>query len=251
MPAGLKNAWSKMRAYLIRLSLIMAVCRVADSAGGGFEEITVADVENAAVLVEYFKGMARKAHGQINSFDTSSKVAYELISLLRENGEIKATADELRQMLPSAPDTAEATSKLIERISKEHDFIEFGRGWRHDSRVITLRLTEKTVGTVGTVGDPSDCPDILERKSEFASVPIAYRLSEPDEAYCDNCAQHTEQDITARPLRFTPEDRIWFASEVCRACGHEHPGLYDDGYVLYPEEVWGWYAIALEPMPTT
>lgn len=83
MPAGLKNVWSKMRAYLIRLSLIMAVCRVAQSAGDEVEEITVADVENAAALVEYFKGMARKAHGQINSFDTSSKVAYELISLLR------------------------------------------------------------------------------------------------------------------------------------------------------------------------
>jgi hypothetical protein len=170
MPSGLKNAWSKMRAYLIRLSLIMAVCRVAESAGAGFEEITVADVENAATLVEYFKGMARKAHGQVNSFDTSSRVAYELISLLREkDGEIKATADELRQMLPSAPDTAEATSKLIERISKEHNFIDFGRGWRHDGRVITLRLIEKPVGTVGTVGEPSDGPDILERKTEFAS----------------------------------------------------------------------------------
>jgi hypothetical protein len=89
---------------------------------------------------------------------------------LREKyGEIKATADELRQMFPSAPDTAEATSKLIERISKEHDFIEFGRGWRHDGRVITLRLTEKTVGTVGTVGEPLDSSDILKRKPEFAS----------------------------------------------------------------------------------
>ena len=72
-------------------------------------------------------------------------------------------------MFPSAPDTAEATSKLIERISKEHDSIEFGRGWRHDGRVITLRLTEKTVGTVGTVGEPLDSSDILKRKPEFAS----------------------------------------------------------------------------------
>jgi hypothetical protein len=170
MPAGLKNAWSKMRAYLIRLSPIMAVCRVAESADDEVEEITAADVENAAALVKYFKGTARKAHGQINRFDTSSKVAYELVSLLREkDGEIKATSDELRQMLPSAPDTAEATSKLVERISKEHDFIEFGRGWRHDGRVITIRLTEKTVGTVGTVGETSGSSDILERKPEFAS----------------------------------------------------------------------------------
>lgn len=75
-------------------------------------------------------------------------------------------ADELRKILPSAPDTAEATSKLVERISKKRDFIEFGRGWRHDGRVITLRLTENTVGTVG---EPSDSHDILERKPEFAS----------------------------------------------------------------------------------
>ncbi len=121
----MKNAWSKMRGYLIRLSLILAVCRVAESPGNEAEEITAADVENAAILVEYFKGMARKAHGHINSFDTSSKVAYELISLLRDEGEIKATADELRQMLPSAPDTAEATSRLIERAISQVSLSSF------------------------------------------------------------------------------------------------------------------------------
>ena len=59
----MKNAWSKMRAYLIRLSLIMAVCRVAETKPGDIEEITPIDGENAATLVEYFNGMARKSHG--------------------------------------------------------------------------------------------------------------------------------------------------------------------------------------------
>jgi hypothetical protein len=154
MSEGLKNAWSKMRAYLIRISLIMAVCRVAENDPGEDEKITAKDVENAAALVEYFKGMARKAYGQINSSDTTSKVAFELISLLRERSVIKASADELRQMLPSSPETPEATSRLVQNIAKTHPFIDFERGWKHDSRIIRLRLIEEEpVGTVGSVGE--------------------------------------------------------------------------------------------------
>jgi hypothetical protein len=99
-----------------------------------------------------------------------------------------------------------------------------------------------------------ECPNPVECAhscTEVCTVPIAYRLLEPDEAYCERCSQYREQDVVVRPLRFTPEDRIWFASEICRTCGYEHPGFYDDEYVERLKELWGWCVVALEPTPAT
>jgi hypothetical protein len=109
----------------------------------------------------------------------------------------------------------------------------------------------------------SDCPNpelCVQNCANFAAtcnpadeimVPIVYRLLEPDEAYCESCSQSREQDVAVRPLRFAPDDHIWFASEVCRTCGYEHPGFYDDGYVARLREWWGWSVVALEPTPAT
>jgi hypothetical protein len=157
LPPGLKNAWSKMRAYLIRLSFIMAVCRMAETDDDGDAEITEGDVENAATLFEYFKDMARKVHRQSDGSVTETKVASELIHLLRTgDGQKKATAAEFQRMLPSAPDTPEATSHMLERIAKGTAALEFERGYRGKERVIKISLLEeKTVGTVGTVGGES------------------------------------------------------------------------------------------------
>jgi len=160
MLPGLKNAWSKMRAYLIRLSLIMACCRMAETDDEEEAQITEVDVENAALLVDYFKDMACKVHRQSEGSVTRTKVASEIISILRgEGGQMRATAAEFQGMLPSAPDTPKATSHMLERIAKGTLALEFERGYRGKERVIKLSLnTEKTAGTVGTVGGDEQTP---------------------------------------------------------------------------------------------
>jgi hypothetical protein len=157
-PRGLRDTYPKLRAYLARLSLLMATCREIES--GGDTEITRRDVEAAATLMEYFEGVAKKVHHEIASSDTETRIAFELFSLLNRSGGHKtATADEFRRALPLAPDTPEATSKLLRKIVKKHPELILEDGWRGKERVMKISLVEKTVGTVGTDGGGPDEDD--------------------------------------------------------------------------------------------
>jgi putative DNA primase/helicase len=59
-PSRLKGPYSKLEAYLARLSLILAVARAADT--GVAERVEEDDVLAAVVLVDCFKGMARRVY---------------------------------------------------------------------------------------------------------------------------------------------------------------------------------------------
>jgi hypothetical protein len=59
-PARLKGPYSKLEAYLARLSLILALARAANT--GVAERVEEDDVLAAVVLVDYFKGMARRVY---------------------------------------------------------------------------------------------------------------------------------------------------------------------------------------------
>jgi hypothetical protein len=59
-PARLKGPYSKLEAYLARLSLILAVARAADT--GVAERVEEDDMLAAVVLIDYFKGMTRRVY---------------------------------------------------------------------------------------------------------------------------------------------------------------------------------------------
>jgi len=120
-------------------------------------EVGVGDVRNAAELIGYFEATARKAFCELASSDTALKNAFEVYKLLESQGGVwTATADEWRQALPSAPDTPEATSKLLRKIVGTTPRLVLEDGYRGKERAIKISLLEKTVGTVGE--EPAENP---------------------------------------------------------------------------------------------
>ena len=83
-----------MRGYLARISLILALCRCAES--GGVEQVEAEDVDNAAVIVAYFQTHARRVYGKLGSVTREDLLAGELRALLEDHGgEWRGTATEL------------------------------------------------------------------------------------------------------------------------------------------------------------
>jgi putative DNA primase/helicase len=60
----LRGPWSKLEAYLARLSLVLAMARVVRGPARA-ELVELEDVEAASVLLEYFKAHARRAYLQL------------------------------------------------------------------------------------------------------------------------------------------------------------------------------------------
>jgi hypothetical protein len=83
-PAHLEGVWSKLEAYLARLSLILALCRVADQ--GGEEQVEASDVLLASGLLDYFKAHARRVHVGLHGENIEDLLAEELAQFLREQG---------------------------------------------------------------------------------------------------------------------------------------------------------------------
>jgi hypothetical protein len=175
-PFRLEGVWSKLRGYLARLSLVLAVCRC--TAGRVTEErIEHEDVQAASQLLNYFKAHSKRVYAELSSPDPLEFLAADLKALLEESDgrRIEATATELYRMLeereaPSLPERAEELSKQALRIGERSCALEIKRGWRKEGgrkgrtrRVLRLALRdpeqENAVGPVVTVGpEQSDPP---------------------------------------------------------------------------------------------
>ena len=168
-PARLEGVWAKMRGYLARLSLVLAVCRCV--AGGLREErIEAEDVEAAAKLLDYFKAHARRVYAELSAPDPLDLLAGELRDLLEEaGGRWEGSATELHQVLHERdlvelPQRPEELSKLVLRIGERSPVLEVSQGWRkvggrkgNSKRVLKLAL-KNAVGPVVTV-DPEPVGD--------------------------------------------------------------------------------------------
>jgi len=163
LPEGMRAAIPKLREYLARISLIMAVCRMetdrsdrSDSFLNIFdvsEEVVREDVERASTLVWYFMAHLKKVHSRVDRYDTASIVASELVSYLNKKDGLSDTksASEWQKTLPSAPDTPEATSILLWKIAQKREDMSLHRHRPGHGRGITIKL-EEGVGGVGGVG---------------------------------------------------------------------------------------------------
>ena len=153
-PGRLEGAWSKLRGYLARLSLVLAVCRCAGSPAWE-ERVQGEDVEAAAKLLSYFKAHARRVYAELSTPDPLDLLATQIGELLREaGGQWEGSATDLYRMLGerefvSLPERPDELSKLALRIGERSVALEVRQGWRREGgregrsrRVLKLELRD-------------------------------------------------------------------------------------------------------------
>jgi hypothetical protein len=162
-PARLEGVWSKMEAYLARLSLILAMCWVAEQ--GGEERVEARDVLMASGLVDYFKAHACRAHVDLHVQDAHDLLAVELAGFLREHGgEWKDEPNVLHEALKkrkseALPSRADELSKMVYAISDRGTWLKAEPGWKGNEegksrRAIHLCFRNGVDGVVGVDWHP-------------------------------------------------------------------------------------------------
>ena len=155
-PSRLEGVWSKLRGYLARLSLVLAMCRCAT--GRVTEErVEHGDVEAAEQLLTYFKAHARRVYTELGAPDPIDLLAGELRGLLEDiGGQWEGSATDLHQVLlgrkiSGLPDRPAELSKLVLRVDERSSRLNVHQGWRRIAdqqgaprRVLRLTLAEAT-----------------------------------------------------------------------------------------------------------
>ena len=119
-PSFLRSPFSKLEAYFLRITLILAACRfVTDSVA---ERVEVDDVLRAVALVEYFKEQTRRVFGALGGFDPRNRLVEDCSRFVSERGgSWKGTATDLYEQLISdfKPDRPDELSKFL-KDAAEH-----------------------------------------------------------------------------------------------------------------------------------
>jgi hypothetical protein len=154
-PIRLQGVWSKMEAYLARLALILALCRVADK--GGDEQVEARDVLMASGLVNYFKAHARRVHVGLHGKNPEELLEVNLARFLKEHGgewkdEPSALHKELKKRkCEASPGRPDELSKLVYAISGRGTWLKAQPGWKKNEegesrRTIHLCFRNGVVG---------------------------------------------------------------------------------------------------------
>lgn len=91
-PYALRGPCSKLKAYVLRFSLILELCAQATGNGAG-DRIQVESIRGGIALAEYFKAQARKVHNCLNETRTDKQIAKALAWIQKKGGE--ATVQQL------------------------------------------------------------------------------------------------------------------------------------------------------------
>jgi len=154
-PARLEGVWSKLRGYLARLSLVLAVCRCVTNIVRE-ERLEAEDVRAATQLLGYFKAHARRVYAELRSPDPLEVLGADLKELIEEaGGRLEVTATELYHMLEEAgcevlPARPKELGRAIRALASRSSTLRASFGWRHREKVMRLQLVENSVGSVGT-----------------------------------------------------------------------------------------------------
>jgi hypothetical protein len=180
-PRRLEGVWSKLRGYLARLSLILAVCRSVQCTASE-ERVGREDVADAARLLDYFKVHARRVSAEIVSPDPLEALGSDLKALIEdEGGKLEATATELYHVLREAgcevlPVAPRELSRAVKALAARSPALNISSGYRGKQKVLRLELLKNRVGSVGisckgasTTVDTVDTVD----KSEHRTRPNA------------------------------------------------------------------------------
>jgi putative DNA primase/helicase len=125
-PARLKGSWSKLEAYLARLSLILALCRCVDDVAP--ERVENRDVLGAVVLLDYFKVQTRRIYLGLYGEDPLDLLAADLRRLLEERGGFFTGAPtELHQELKSEHKGGQSNvlTRRVRKIQRRSPVLRF------------------------------------------------------------------------------------------------------------------------------
>ena len=156
-PERLKGSWSKLEAYLVRLSLILALARTAedDLLAAPSEEVTERDVRAAAELLAYFKAHARRVHARLHGERPEHLLAEALAGFfVREEGggSWEGQPSELYGILkarsaPGLPGGEGPFGKRLRQAVGRTPGLSLEEGWRGNE--FTVRVALSTPGTPG------------------------------------------------------------------------------------------------------
>ena len=121
-PRYLRSVWAKLEAYTLRITLILACCRFAESRGG--ERVEQDDVLRALALIDYFKGQARRVFGTLYGFNEKKRLLEDVSRFVANEGGVwVGTATELHQQFHSdyKPKRAEELSKFIKEAAADEE----------------------------------------------------------------------------------------------------------------------------------
>jgi hypothetical protein len=152
-PARLKGSWSKLEAYLARLTLILAASRAADE--GTAERIEELDVLAAVVLVDYFREMARRVYVGLHGENPDYRLFEDVATFLKERGDSwEGQPSALHEELESKfkPPTPEALTRKLKSLAQRHPMLtlEATNKWvkeiDNQRRFVTLSLEDGVNG---------------------------------------------------------------------------------------------------------
>jgi hypothetical protein len=155
-PSRLRGPWSKLEAYLARLTLIVAMARAVEA--GEAERVEARDVLRAVVLVDYFKSHARRVYVGLYGENSDDCFLEDLAEFLNEQGgSWDGTPTELHGKLSCRykPPSPEALTRKLKALSKEHPTlnVESGNRWVKDlgnqRRFVALSIEKGVKGVNG------------------------------------------------------------------------------------------------------
>ncbi len=128
-PARLKGPWSKLEAYLARVALILAASRAAHEDEP--ERVETRDILAAVVLLDYFKGMARRVYVGLHGEDPDDKLAADLEGFLVDcGGRFKDEPKVLHEQLKSRykSERPDELTKRLKAIAARTPTLDFNHG---------------------------------------------------------------------------------------------------------------------------
>ena len=121
-PRYLRSVWAKLEAYTLRLTLIIACCRITEH--GVAERVEPDDLLRAVALSDYFKAQARRVFGALRGYDEKKRLLEDVAQFVaKEGGLWLGTATELHQQFYSnhKPERPEELSKFIKEAAEDED----------------------------------------------------------------------------------------------------------------------------------
>jgi hypothetical protein len=178
-PDYLKGPWSKLEAYLARLSLILALVRIVDQDHLGtaqFDEVNEQDVQAAVDLLVYFKGQARKVYAKLHDEKPQKLLRVALKDFLHEQGgRWENMTEELYNIFkarsaPGLPGGPVPFGKMLRQIARQDDDLTLEEGHKGKSPILKLSLS--TLDTAVHTGSVDTDAEGTESKSEEIATDV-------------------------------------------------------------------------------
>jgi hypothetical protein len=167
-PLRLQGVWAKMRGYLARISLVLALCRSVEHDEP--EQVEEEDVKNAARIVAYFKAHARRVYRELRTTTPEDLLAGEISEFLHDHGgEWTGSATELYEGLEERgarglPENADWLSRAVLSIGERSEVLAVEKKRTGKRRILKLVLKNGVTGVSSVTprrpgGDASDTND--------------------------------------------------------------------------------------------